>query len=293
MPDGNAQERSEFRSAQDGLMLHARIVGAAQPGRLPVLFLPGLTRNHRDFSALAQMFARDPVAPRQVIALDYRGRGLSARDPVWQNYNTLTEANDVLHMLAALGIEKVDVIATSRGGLIVHVLSAMRPGVMGAVVLNDVGPEIGGAGLAAIRTGLGAMPKPANWTEAERWMVQAYQKSFPALSQADFQRMTRALFKDGEDGRPVADFDPALVNTLQAIDFNAPLPTLWPQFAGLRGHRVMVLRGENSLLLTPETVEKMRQAHPRLVAHTVPGQGHAPMLEAGDLPRRLMRFLNA
>jgi pimeloyl-ACP methyl ester carboxylesterase len=292
MSGNHAPERSEYRSAQDGLMLHARVTGVAAPGRLPIVCLPGLTRNHRDFSVLARIVAADAEAPRQVIALDYRGRGLSARDHVWQNYNTLTEANDVVHMLAALGVEKADIIATSRGGLIVHVLAAMRPGMMGAIVLNDIGPEIGGAGLAAIRTGLASMPSPATFEEAERWMVQAYQKAFPVLKPADFRRMTEALFIQGGDGKPVADFDLALINTLQAIDFNAPLPTLWPQFAGLRGHRVMVLRGENSLLLTPETLEKMRQAHPGLVAHVVPGQGHAPMLETSDLPRRLMRFLN-
>jgi pimeloyl-ACP methyl ester carboxylesterase len=285
-----APERSEYYSSQDGLRLHARITGIRNAAKLPVICLPGLSRNHRDFAAIAQILAGEPQ--REVVAFDYRGRGLSAYDKNWHNYNIITEAGDVLAGLAALGIEHGHFIGTSRGGLIIHVLAGMRPGAMKSVVLNDVGPEIGGAGMAQIKIALERRQTPANWDEATRMLAQANAKAFSALNQDDFARMARAIFRTNDQGQVVSDFDPALLNTIKAIDFTRPLPTLWPQFAGLKNHPMLVLRGENSQLLMPETLAKMQTIAPKMQAVTVKGQGHVPMLETGDLPKRLMAFFD-
>jgi pimeloyl-ACP methyl ester carboxylesterase len=282
-------ERSVFYSAPDGLRLHVRITGDAQATRLPVVCLPGLTRNARDFAALAQILAGDPAQPRQVLAFDYRGRGQSAYDADWRNYTVLTETGDVLAGLAALNVAHCHLIGTSRGGLIAHGLAAARPGVMASVVLNDVGPEIGGAGLAQIRAALDRKPVFASWGEAETLVALAMAKAFPALTQADFSRAVHATFREHK-GKIVPDFDPALINTLKAIDFSRPLPAIWPQFAGLKAHPLLTIRGETSALLTEDIVARMRQVAPAMQVITVKGQGHAPMLETGDLPKRLQQF---
>lgn len=286
-----APERSEFFSAQDGLLLHARITGLRTRGQSPVICLPGLSRNHRDFTEIAQIVATQ--SGREVVAFDYRGRGRSAYDKNWQNYNIITEAGDVLAGLAALGIAHGHFIGTSRGGLIVHVLAGMRPGVMKSVMLNDVGPEIGGAGMAQIKIALERSPKPADWAEATSMMTQIYGKAFEALGEVDFARMARAIFHENDQGQIVPDYDPALLNTVKAIDFSKPLPTLWPQFAGLRQHPLLVLRGENSQLLLPDILARMQAAAPQMTAITVKGQGHVPLLHTGDLPQTLMAFFNS
>ena len=285
-----APERSEFYSSQDSLRLHARITGERNAAKLPVICLPGLSRNHRDFTAIAQILATQ--TNREIVAFDYRGRGLSAYDSNWQNYNIVTEAGDVLNGMAALGIEHAHFIGTSRGGLILHVLAGLRPGAMKSVVLNDVGPEIGGAGMAQIKIALERSPKPANWAEATRIIAQVNAKAFSALNDDDFQRMARAIFCENDKGQIVADFDSALLNTVKAIDFTQPLPTLWPQFAGLKNHPMLVLRGENSQLLMPETLAKMQAIAPKMQAVTVKGQGHVPLLETGELPKKLMGFFD-
>jgi pimeloyl-ACP methyl ester carboxylesterase len=285
-----APERSEFYAAQDGLRLHARVTGTRNPAKLPVICLPGLSRNARDFSAIAQILATQ--TDREVVAFDYRGRGLSAYDKTWQNYNIIIEAGDVLAGMAALGIEHAHFIGTSRGGLILHVLAGMRPGAMKSVVLNDVGPEIGGAGMAQIKIALERQPKPASWDEATQMLKQANGKAFEALSHADFERMARAIFRTNEKGRIVADFDPALLNTIKAIDFTKPLPTLWPQFAGLKNHPMLVLRGENSQLLMAETLARMHSVVPKMQSIIVGGQGHVPLLETGDLPQKIISFFD-
>jgi pimeloyl-ACP methyl ester carboxylesterase len=285
-----AAERSVFYSSQDGLQLHARITGKRSHTKLPVICLPGLSRNARDFAAIAQILATE--AQREVVAFDYRGRGQSAYDKVWQNYNIVTEAGDALAGMAALGIEHAHFIGTSRGGLILHVLAGMRPAAMKSVVLNDVGPEIGGAGMAQIKIALERQPKPANWAEAERMLKQANGKAFAALNNEDWSRIARAIFKENDKNQIIPDYDPALLNTIKAIDLTQPLPSLWPQFAGLKSHPLLVLRGENSQLLMPETLERMQNIAPKMKAITVKGQGHVPLLETGNLPKTLIAFFD-
>ncbi|MCR5859045.1 alpha/beta fold hydrolase [Mesorhizobium sp. J428] len=277
-------------SSTDGLKLYARIYGERNPSALPAICLAGLTRNAADFHDLALYLARHPKTPRQVVAFDYRGRGRSAYDRDWQNYNVVIESGDILAGLAAMGIEHGGFIGTSRGGLIIHVLAAMRPAVLKAVVFNDIGPVVEGAALAQIRAYLERAPKPRTFAEAVEISRAAQKDNFPALTDADWERMARAFYRE-ENGTLVADFDPALLNTMSSIDLNKPLPQMWPQFEGLRGIPVLAIRGENSKLLSAETLEEMARRHPAMETITVEGQGHAPLLETGDLPERIARFL--
>ncbi|WP_265515609.1 alpha/beta fold hydrolase [Nitratireductor luteus] len=289
---GDDNFRDFFYSAKDGLKLHARIYGAPSPGTWPVVCLPGLTRNARDFEALAHILSKDEKRPRQLIAFDYRGRGRSSYDPNWQNYAVPVEADDVAAGLTALDVEHASFIGTSRGGLIVMALTAMRPALIKAAVLNDIGPVIEGAGLAHIRSYLENAPTPASIDEAVRLQRAVHGDAFSALTQENWERQTRALYRSAESGRPVADFDPRLLKTLKLVDLNNPLPTLWPQFEGLRSVPVLAMRGANSKLLSRETLDEMERRHPRLEALTVEGQGHAPLLETGGLPRRIGTFLS-
>ena len=276
-------------SSTDGLKLHARVYGAPN-ARLPVICLPGLTRNAADFHELAIHLSNHPEQPRQVVAFDYRGRGRSAYDPNWRNYDVLIETGDILAGLTALDIAHGAFVGTSRGGLIVMVLAAMRPTALKAVVLNDIGPVADGAGLAQIRSYLERAPKPKSMGDAVAIQRTANGQAFPALTDADWERLVRAIYRE-EKGGVVADFDPALLNTLKAIDLSKPLPTMWPQFAGLAQVPLLAIRGENSRLLSAETLREMGSRHPRMETVTVKGQGHAPLLETAGLPDRIAAFL--
>lgn len=282
--------RDFYYSSSDGLKLHARIYGKAQGDTLPVVCLAGLTRNARDFHELAVQLSSESASPRQVIAFDYRGRGQSAYDPDWRNYDPLVEAGDVIAGMTALGIEHAAFVGTSRGGLIVFALAAMRPSLLKAVVLNDIGPVVEGAGLAQIRAYLERAPKPADFAEAVAIQRAAQQGIFTTLSDAEWERATRALYRN-ENGKPVPDFDPALMKTLKSVNLSKALPELWPQFMGLAGVPVMAIRGENSKLLSAETLGAMKERHPDIETVTVAGQGHAPFLETAGLPRKIETFL--
>lgn len=280
-----------YYSAPDGLRLHARVYGETIPGPDAIVCLPGLTRNARDFHELALHLSASAKTPRRVVAFDYRGRGLSDYDPDWKKYDVGVEAADVLAGMVALDVAAGWFVGTSRGGLIVHVLAAMRPTVLKAVVLNDIGPVVEGEGLAHIRSYLERAPKPGSIEDAVAIQRAVHGAAFPALTDADWRRFVAAIYRE-EDGVPVADFDPALLNGLRSFDLSKPLPQLWQQFEGLAAIPMLAIRGENSKLLSAETLSEMAKRHPACETVTVSGQGHAPLLETAGLPARIAAFLD-
>jgi pimeloyl-ACP methyl ester carboxylesterase len=283
---------SHFISAPDGLRLHARVWGPQDGRATPVVCLPGLTRNGDDFIPLAQRLAQDGAGgPRRVIALDYRGRGLSERDSDWRNYDLRVENADILACLDALGAGEAVIVGTSRGGLHAMLFSATRPTLLRGVVLNDIGPVIEAQGLARIRSYVGKLPAPASVEEAMDLLRTAMGGGFPALSPEDWRAYALATFAPGEDGRLALRYDPALMRTLEGLDLDAPLPDVWAQFEGLAHVPVLAIRGSTSDLLSQATLEGMQARHPRCEIHLVQGQGHAPLLRDAPTLARICDFI--
>ena len=278
-------------SAPDGLRLAGRLYGGDNEGPLPVVCLAGLTRNSADFHELALYLAYEANPRRKVLCLDYRGRGMSAWDRNWENYNPLTEAEDVLAGAIAAGIGEAAIIGTSRGGMIAMILAAMRPAMLKAVVLNDVGPEIDGQGLLRIRAYVEKGRDFDNWADATDAVQAIGQNQFPGFDRKDWQRHARLIFED-KNGKVVRRYDPKIMNTLKSIDIDGPLPSLWPQFVGLKRVPLLVVRGSRSDLLSRETVEKMHVEHPTMRSTVVADQGHAPDLGSAGLPERIATFIN-
>ncbi len=282
-----------FYLARDGLRLHARRYPAASPsGARPALCLPGLSRNGRDFHDLAMALASDRERPRDVFAVDYRGRGESAFDPDWENYTPLIELGDTLDLMAIFGLHHAAVIGTSRGGLIAMSMAAVRPTAMGAVVLNDIGPVIESRGLARIMSIIGKLPLPGDWPAAANQVRELNEKAFTAIPAEQWSEIARAFFNE-KDGKPAPGYDPALANALGAIDLTKPVPELWEQFEALTPFPALLLRGANSDLLSAETAEAMVARHPNLECLTVAGQGHAPFLKDDATISAIARFLAA
>ena len=286
-----SQGESVFFTTTDGLRLHAVDYGRNASDELPVVCLPGLSRNARDFARLAEHLANRSQRRRRVVCFDYRGRGLSQWDRDWKNYNVLREAEDVLAGMTALEIPHAAIIGTSRGGLIAMVLSALRPAALRAVVLNDVGPAIQGDGLMQIRAYLKQLPKPKNWADAVNLQKTMLGKAFPAFTEDDWDFEARAKYREFRR-RIRPDHDPKLVKTLTSIDLGERLPTMWPQFAGLSALPVLLLRGQHSNLLSKKTVEEMAERHPRMRQVEIAGQGHAPMLHTAGIPQVIEEFLD-
>ena len=289
-PEDTSVEDIYF-TARDGLKLHARRYAATNGGhRRPVLCLPGLTRNGRDFHDLAVALSRHPASARSVYTFDYRGRGLSEYDSDWKNYTVPIEMLDVLDFMTLAGLTDTAVIGTSRGGLITMLMAAAQPSAIGAAVLNDIGPVIEHDGLVRISGYVGRVPLPISWSDATKMVRDLNRRHFPDLPEHQWEEVARQLYNE-RNGKPAPGYDQTLSNALSV--FYGPLPELWPQFEALKRVPVLVLRGENSDVLAELTVEEMRRRHAALAAVTVPGQGHAPLLKDGPTIEAIRHFLVA
>ena len=143
---GSGRPFMRFVTAADGTRLHYDDRGQG----VSVLCLPGLTRNMDDFQPVVDAFA----SRARIIRMDFRGRGGSDyADPA--TYSVPQEAADVVALLDHLGLEKVAILGTSRGGLVAMMLAVTARDRLAGVFLNDVGPEVDPAGLANIMSYIG------------------------------------------------------------------------------------------------------------------------------------------
>lgn len=265
-----------FFTSHDGLRLYARYYPAPSSGRRPLLCLPGLTRNSRDFHTLAS-FLCDPGNPhaRDVLAIDWRGHGRSEWDPNPRNYALEMQMQDAVDLLTIAGARGVTMIGSCWGGLVAMMIACLRPGTISAVVLNDIGPVIEREGLVRMAALIGQVPLPATWDEAAQLVRDINARSFPSVPDLHWPEIARQLFNE-DHGRPMPGYDPKLDGALSLID--GPMPSLWPQFDALARMPTMVIRGEHSDFLSQATFGDMQSRNPRLVSHTVRGQGHTPFL---------------
>ncbi len=256
--------------AQDDLQLYYREYGDARSKRTPLLCLAGLTRNCRDYHALARRLC----GARRIVCPDYRGRGLSARDANWRNYQPHVYVEDIRHLMAVADLCRVVVLGTSLGGLLAMALAVARPGAIAGAIINDIGPDVAGTGLGRIRDYIGRDRPQRDWPGA----VAELKRLFPNMaydSEAKWRGFAERTYRRGRDDLLHFDWDVALVRSL---DRPGRLPDLWPMFRALRPLPVLALRGEHSDVLSAATFERMAREHPRLDTAIIADAGHAPEL---------------
>ncbi|WP_415921599.1 alpha/beta fold hydrolase [Tateyamaria sp. SN6-1] len=249
----------------DGLALHYTDTGEG----VPLLCLAGLTRTGRDFD-----YVRPHLPPARVITLDYRGRGQSDWDESWQNYALPVEIRDVMELMDHLSLPRVAILGTSRGGLNAMGLAAAAPDRLIGAALNDVGPELDPAGLAAIMTYLGKTPGPR--THAE--MATALANTLPGFANVPTDRWlaeAQLHYRETADGLEIT-YDPKLRDAVAA---GGEVPDLWPFFDALAGKPLCLIRGAGSNLLSAETAARMQARRPDMIHAEVPDRGHVPFLD--------------
>lgn len=273
-----------FRSA-DGLHLYARDYGGPRADAPALLCMPGLTRNSKDFAALA-----DHLQSRyRVICPDQRGRGRSERDPDPSRYRPDVYAADMWMLCDLLQLSRVSLIGTSLGGLMAILMTAQQGARVGGIVINDVGPEIDPRGIARIASYVGKTAPVHSWSDAARQTEQINGIAFPDYEAQDWMAMARNLYV--QDGAvPVLDYDPAIA---QGIAGGSAAPNLWPLFDTLAGKPVLAIRGALSDLLAESTFAQMQQRLPTLQPVIVVNRGHAPMLTEPEALAAIDRFLDA
>ncbi len=272
----NSYEEKRWKSA-DGLELYYRDYpgGEGADARTPVVCLHGLTRNARDFAALAEHIA---ARGRRVIVPEMRGRGQSDYAPDSSTYNPKQYVADVELLLSETGIDRFISIGTSMGGLMTMLLAAAKPGRLAGVVMNDIGPVIDIAGLERIGGYVGQGRSYPTWIHAARSISAVHGAAFPDYDLDQWLEMAKRTLVVCQNGRISYDYDMAIAEPFTQADNAAPA-NLWPAFDTLRDVPMVLLRGELTDLLSPETVAQMAQHNPAMRTVTVPRVGHAPTLD--------------
>ncbi len=274
--------------SQEGLKLYARDYGSRASAKTPVLCLPGLTRNSKDFADLAERLSVD----RRVICPDFRGRGRSEYASGWTAYTPLNEMRDTLDLMAATGVNHAIIVGTSRGGLVAMNMALHRPTAIKGVVMNDIGPEVDKAGIERIMGYAGKMDAPASWEDAAIAIRQMNERFFPNMPGEKWHAFARMTFRD-DNGSPAMDYDAAIGTGLRraAKLMRGNIPTMWNEFRALSHVPILLVRGENSDLLSTATAEKMGVEHPNLTLATAKDRGHAPFLDEPEITAAIDAFL--
>ena len=273
-----------FWTAPDGLTLHYR----DYPGRAdrpPLLCIPGLTRNARDFEPLAAALAGE----WRMICVELRGRGESdyARDPA--SYVPLQYLADLEALLVQAGIARFVAVGTSLGGILAMLLAAAGPERIAGAVLNDIGPDIEPEGLARIRDYVGQGRTFPTWMHAARSLKEQSGALFPDYTISDWLGMAKRLMTVSGNGRVVFDYDMKI-----AEPFNTPgaaAVDMWPAFRALAGRPVLVVRGALSDILSAATLKRMAKEIAGAETLTLARIGHTPTLGEPESRKAIARLL--
>ena len=269
----------------DGLRLHYRDYGGSAT-RPPILCIPGLTRNARDFEGVAERHA----GAWRVICVELRGRGESAyaKDPM--SYVPLTYLQDVEALIAHLGIERFVAFGTSLGGLITMLLAMNGSGRLAGAMINDIGPVIAEHGLARIRGYVGRSQSWPTWLHAARHFQESQRAIYPKWKLDQWIAFAKRLCRLNAQGRVVLDYDMRIAEPLKL-----PAPAagfdLWPAFRSLAGAPLLSVRGALSDLLAPQTVERMQSEAAQMESVAIPAVGHAPTLDEPEAIEATHRLL--
>jgi pimeloyl-ACP methyl ester carboxylesterase len=276
-----------YWSSKDGLRLHYRDYPAA-PGAsgLPIICLPGLTRNARDFAALADRLAGD----RRIIVVELRGRGESerAKDPL--SYVPATYLEDVTALIGELGLDRFILFGTSLGGILSMLLAATMPGKVAGVLLNDIGPAIDPAGLVRIRGYVGRGGSYPTWLHAARSLADIHATAYPDYAIDDWLDMAKRLYRLTTAGRIVADYDSAIAEPFK-VPGNESAGDLWPLADALKPIPALLVRGGLSDILSAATADRMQAELPLLERVDMPRIGHAPTLFEPECEAAIDRLL--
>jgi len=272
-------------TSSDGLRLHYRDY-AGSAARPPILCIPGLTRNARDFEGVAERLKGE----WRLICVELRGRGQSdyARDAM--SYTPPTYRQDMEALIAELGLQRFVLFGTSLGGLITMLLALADSRRIAGALLNDIGPVLETQGLEHIRSYVGRSQSWPTWLHAARFLCDAQRDRYPDWDMDRWLVYAKRLCKLTPEGRIVFDYDMRIAEPFRQPGGDTGFD-LWTAFAALKDVPSLIVRGGISDLLSGETALRMVAENPAMESATVPNVGHAPTLEEPEAVAAIDRLL--
>ncbi len=271
--------------SNDGLRLHYRDY-AGDASRPPIICIPGLTRNARDFEGVAARLAGE----WRLLCVELRGRGESAQAKDPMTYMPVTYLQDMEALIAELKLERFVLFGTSLGGLITMLLAATGRERIAGALLNDIGPELESRGLERIRSYVGRSQNWPTWLHAARFLAEMQSDRYPDWGLDEWLVYAKRLCRLTSGGRVVFDYDMRIAEPFKLPQGEAGFD-LWPAFRALDGIPSLVVHGELSDVLSAESVAKMTAELPAMESATVPRVGHAPTLDEPEAQQAIDNLL--
>jgi pimeloyl-ACP methyl ester carboxylesterase len=275
-----------YWSSSDGLRLHFREF-AGDPSRPPIVCIPGLTRNARDFEGVAERLA----GRWRLLCVDLRGRGGSeyAKDPM--SYIPARYADDIEDLLREQGLARAIFFGTSLGGIVTMLLAQRSKGRIAGALINDIGPVLEMRGLDKIRGYVGRSQNWPTWLHAARAIKEAQADRYPDWKIEDWIAYAKRLCRLTANGRVVFDYDMRIAEPFKVPGGEAGFD-MWDAWRALAGIPTLLLRGELSDLLSAETERRMTEEVASLETVLVPRVGHAPTLDEPVAVEAIDTFLS-
>ena len=233
----------------------------------------GVSRVSDDFDRLAAAMSDR----YRVICPDVVGRGRSSWLKNPQFYVVPQYVSDMVTLVARLDVEQVDWFGTSMGALIGMGLAALPESPIRKMVMNDVGPALNFPALVRIAEYLGVDRRFATFEEGVNY-IRTVSAPFGPHTDEEWTKLARDVLRQEESGQWRRHYDPALARPFQGLTEESTRQgeaALWAAYDAIRCP-VLLVRGEESDLLTPETAQQMTERGPRAKLVVVPGVGHAP-----------------
>tara|TARA_R110000850_G_scaffold6952_6_gene26258 strand:- start:2521 stop:3384 length:864 start_codon:yes stop_codon:yes gene_type:complete len=261
-----------YWESDDGLKLHARDY-PSDSGKVPIICIPGLTRNARDFAHLGDRFHGD----RRIIIVDLRGRGDSEYAKDSSTYNPKQYVSDIIMLMQELEIPRAIFFGTSLGGIVTMLMARTDLARVAGALLNDIGPELDQSGLDRIASNVGQGRNFDTWAHAGRDLAENNGDIFPDFTLKDWIAFAKKIYRMNSSGRIKLDYDMKISEPFDGKGGGSG--ALWNALENMKDVPTLILRGELSDLFSEQTAQTMLEKLDKGELVTVPRVGHAPTLE--------------
>lgn len=261
-----------YWESDDGLKLHYRDY-PGDDAKTPIICVPGLTRNARDFAHLGNWLD----GKRRIIMVNLRGRGDSEYAKDSASYNPKTYVADIVKLMDEIGLPKAVFFGTSLGGVVTMIIASRHPGRVAGAMLNDIGPDVDQRGLDRIAENLGQGRSFETWAHAARDKAEESGSIYPDYSLKDWIAFSKKLYRMNSSGRIKLDYDMKISEPFESK--GGGNDAMWRALESLQDVPTLIMRGDLSDLLSAATAQKMLDKLNAAELVTVPRVGHAPTLE--------------
>lgn len=277
-----------------GERLAFHVAGSLGNGeQMPLLCLPGYTRNMTDFSAFVTLFQRAMGEAWPVVLVDLKGRGRSSDRAGSADYSTINDAEDVLALARALAIEATIVVGQGHGGQVAMAMALRRPALLAATVLIDAGPAAAPQSLIRLRRNNRAISGSRGAAGLIVMLRRMLQADYPDRKPAELDRLAERLLTIDELGRAQPLYDDALIDRLKDFAYDDVLVPQWQFFDLLGGKPMLVVNTELTDQVPGEVLEEMRRRRPDAAALTIAAQGSPALLDQDNEVQSIAEFVRS